>query len=244
MSEHTADRLSVFDVEGTLLRRLGGPGRDPGMLRAPTGVRIVLGGRLFAVAEAGNNRLSVFHSSGAFERVVGQELLASRMSLHGLCDAEEVPTAGVWLLVFAHSNLLVQMSRAGDALLANVGDAGMFAGPTAISYAPGHGIYVVDTCGRQYKTMVRRVASGAVRIAGGRQAHAPRTQRSWPCLEALPHVGLLLPSPSMCKTPQRDVCVYIVAARGPRIAGNDRWTYSVGAQPNPRCASPLPAHYF
>lgn len=59
-----SDRIVVYDPQGRPLRSIGKTGQGPGELMRPVDVRVV--GRKIFVLEAGNFRVSVFDTSGAF----------------------------------------------------------------------------------------------------------------------------------------------------------------------------------
>jgi DNA-binding beta-propeller fold protein YncE len=63
-------RVVVVDLEGRVLRTLGGLGREPGQLRYPYDLALLSDGRL-VVCEYGNNRLQVFERSGRSQALYG-----------------------------------------------------------------------------------------------------------------------------------------------------------------------------
>jgi DNA-binding beta-propeller fold protein YncE len=72
VSEWNAHRISVFRrCDGALLRRFGSLGRGDGQLDIPQGLCFMSGHRHVAVAEFGNDRVSVFSVEGEFVRHVG-----------------------------------------------------------------------------------------------------------------------------------------------------------------------------
>ena len=80
-------------------------------------------------------------------------VLRCQVLLNGLCDVEEVPAAGVWLLPCKATNSVIQLSLDGTTVLSAIGEVGMFKGPSGVAFAPGRGVFVVDNCGRQYQAM-------------------------------------------------------------------------------------------
>jgi hypothetical protein len=72
VSEANAHRISVFRRgDGALLRRFGCHGRGDGQLKNPRGLCFMSGHRHVAVADGGNERVSVFSVEGKFVRHVG-----------------------------------------------------------------------------------------------------------------------------------------------------------------------------
>ncbi len=72
VSERGANRISVFKrSDGALLRRFGSKGSGDGKLSDPFGLCFISGHRHVAVADYGNNRVSVFSVEGEFVRHVG-----------------------------------------------------------------------------------------------------------------------------------------------------------------------------
>ncbi len=78
VSEADAHRISVFRRGGgALLRRFGSEGSGDGQLDSPCGLCFMSGHRHVAVAENGNDRVSVFSVEGEFIRHVGVGELSS-----------------------------------------------------------------------------------------------------------------------------------------------------------------------
>ncbi len=76
VAELNADRVSVFNrVDGTLRTRFGREGPSNGELRGPFAVCFMHADRHVAVADSGNNRVSVFSVDGAFVRNIGARVL-------------------------------------------------------------------------------------------------------------------------------------------------------------------------
>jgi DNA-binding beta-propeller fold protein YncE len=72
VSERDAHRISAFSRgDGALLRRFGCEGSGDGQLYWPRGLCFMSGHRHVAVADCGNNRVSVFSVEGEFVRHVG-----------------------------------------------------------------------------------------------------------------------------------------------------------------------------
>jgi DNA-binding beta-propeller fold protein YncE len=72
VSEEGAHRISVLKrSDGTLRRRFGSYGSGDGQLRNPRGLCFMSGHRHVAVADYGNDRVSVFSVDGEFVRHVG-----------------------------------------------------------------------------------------------------------------------------------------------------------------------------
>jgi DNA-binding beta-propeller fold protein YncE len=76
VSETRACSIVVFDRgDGALLRRFGSEGGGDGQLRYPSGLCFMPGHRHVAVADYGNNRVSIFSVDGEFIRHVGVGVL-------------------------------------------------------------------------------------------------------------------------------------------------------------------------
>jgi DNA-binding beta-propeller fold protein YncE len=70
-------RIAVFNrCDGALRRRFGSEGTGDGQLKYPRGLCFVSGDRHVAVADFGNNRVSVFSIDGGFIRHIGVGLLS------------------------------------------------------------------------------------------------------------------------------------------------------------------------
>jgi DNA-binding beta-propeller fold protein YncE len=115
-----AHRISVWcRGDGALLRRFASHGSGNIQLKVPDGLCFMSGDRHVAVADAGNNRVSVFSVNGEFIRHVGVGVLS--------CPAGVVASAFDELVVTDSGNRCLRVfSSAGD-LLATVGD-GHFTG--------------------------------------------------------------------------------------------------------------------
>jgi DNA-binding beta-propeller fold protein YncE len=75
-SETIAHHIAVFSRhDGALLRRFGSDGGGNGQLRRPSGLCLLSGDRLVAVAEGFNSRVSVFSVDGEFIHHVGVGVL-------------------------------------------------------------------------------------------------------------------------------------------------------------------------
>jgi DNA-binding beta-propeller fold protein YncE len=120
VSEWNAHRISVFRRgDGALLRRFGSLGRGDGQLDIPQGLCFMSGHRHVAVAEFGNDRVSVFSVEGEFVRHVGVGKL--RCPVGVACSAfDELVVADYG------SDRVVVLSASGDMLHA-LGD-GVFTG--------------------------------------------------------------------------------------------------------------------
>jgi DNA-binding beta-propeller fold protein YncE len=76
VSEMDAHCIAVFNrCDGALVRRFGHEGTDDGGLVEPHGLCFMSGDRHVAVAEWGNNRVSVFSIDGEFIRHVGVDVV-------------------------------------------------------------------------------------------------------------------------------------------------------------------------
>ncbi len=93
VSEERVDRISVFSrCDGALRRRFGSPGHGDGQLIGPSGLCFMSGHRHVAVAEEGNDRVSVFSVDGDFIRHVGVDQLNQPMGL-ACSDSDELVVA-------------------------------------------------------------------------------------------------------------------------------------------------------
>ena len=70
-SEGVAHRISVFSLDGQLLRRFGSKGSGPTQLNSPDGVDVGPDG-LLHVADCGNARVQVFNQDGVWQRSYGR----------------------------------------------------------------------------------------------------------------------------------------------------------------------------
>ncbi len=114
VSERDANRICMFKrADGALLRRFGSSGPGDGQLNWPLGLCFMSGHRHFAVAEWGNNRVSVFTVEGEFVRHVG---------VGKLCDPHGVACSAFDELVVAdYCNGRVVVFRASGELLKTIG---------------------------------------------------------------------------------------------------------------------------
>jgi DNA-binding beta-propeller fold protein YncE len=127
-------RISTFKRgDGALLRRFGSEGRGNGQLKYPRGLCFMFGHRHVAVADCGNNRVSVFSVEGEFVRHVG----AGKLSLPSgvACSAFDE------LVVADSGNLRVVVFSASGEMLRKMGD-GRFTG-----VAMHGGTIFAQTCG-------------------------------------------------------------------------------------------------
>jgi DNA-binding beta-propeller fold protein YncE len=112
VSEADAHRISVFKrSDGALLRRFGSQGSGDGQLYNPGGLCFTSGHRHVAVADAGNDRVSVFSVEGEFVRHVG---VGELRHTHGVaCSAfDEIVVAdrgNLRVVVFSASEMLHTM---------------------------------------------------------------------------------------------------------------------------------------
>jgi DNA-binding beta-propeller fold protein YncE len=65
------DRIQVFRPDGTVLRQVGGPGREPGRFERPQSIAFTTDGQELVVADACNHRLQVFALDGTLRRAFG-----------------------------------------------------------------------------------------------------------------------------------------------------------------------------
>jgi DNA-binding beta-propeller fold protein YncE len=122
VSERDAYRISVFSRgDGALLRRFGSYGRGDGQLNCPLGLCFMSGHRHVAVADYGNDRVSVFSVEGEFVRHVGVGKLSNP---HGVaCSAFDQ------IVVADRGNRRVVVVSASGEMLHTMGD-GSFSGVT------------------------------------------------------------------------------------------------------------------
>jgi DNA-binding beta-propeller fold protein YncE len=120
VSEYLADRISVFSrADGSLRRMFGSRGSGDGQLNAPHGVCFTHSSRRVAVADFGNNRVSVFSVNGAFVCHVGVDVLK--------CPFGVASSAFDELVVADSFNKCVRLFDAGGELLRTFG-RGFFTG--------------------------------------------------------------------------------------------------------------------
>jgi DNA-binding beta-propeller fold protein YncE len=125
-------RIAVFNrCDGSLLRRLGHPGRGAGRLHYPCGVCFLSDDRHVAVADWGNHRVSVFSIDGEFIRHIGVGVLK---------DPQGVAASAFDELVVADAgNRCLRVFSATGDLLATVGE-GRFTGVVV----HGGAVFAVD----------------------------------------------------------------------------------------------------
>ncbi len=116
VTEEDANRISVFSRgDGALLRRFGSYGSGDGQLGWPLGLCFMSGHRHIAVADYGNDRVSVFSVEGEFVRHVGVGELSYPWGV--ACSAfDEIVVAdssNYRVVVFSASEMLHTM-RGGD----------------------------------------------------------------------------------------------------------------------------------
>jgi DNA-binding beta-propeller fold protein YncE len=115
VSEEIAHHISVFKrSDGALLRRFGSLGSRYGQLKFPLGLCFMSGHHHVAVADAGNDRVSVFSVEGEFVRHVGVRKLNWPEGV--ACSAfDEIVVAD------RHNNRVVVFSASGE-MLHTMGD--------------------------------------------------------------------------------------------------------------------------
>jgi DNA-binding beta-propeller fold protein YncE len=116
VSEFDAHRLTVFKrSDGSVVQRMGCEGSGDGQLKQPYGVCFMSGGSQgVAVADSGNNRVSVFGVDGTFVRHVGAGVLRTPTGV--ACSAfDELVVADV-------GSRSVRLFSAAGALLKTFGD--------------------------------------------------------------------------------------------------------------------------
>ncbi|MDX1646949.1 MAG: hypothetical protein R3304_07380 [Longimicrobiales bacterium] len=67
--DRQASQATVIDVDGHLVRQVGGPGDGPGELRMPAAFTVMPDGRV-VVADMGHRAYQIFAPDGSFERMV------------------------------------------------------------------------------------------------------------------------------------------------------------------------------
>ncbi len=93
VADRDLDRVVKLSPDGqTLLLQFGRAGSGPGELRRPFDVAVDANGDVYA-ADAGNRRVSVFDTSGAFLRQVGAGVFLSTSEIRGLALTSE----GLWV---------------------------------------------------------------------------------------------------------------------------------------------------
>jgi DNA-binding beta-propeller fold protein YncE len=117
VSEYSAHRISVFSRgDGALFRRFGSRGSGDGQLNGPRGLCFMSGHRHVAVADLGNDRVSVFSVDGEFVRHVGVGELSCPYSV--ACSAfDELVVAddgNERVVVFSASGELLKTMGRGD----------------------------------------------------------------------------------------------------------------------------------
>jgi DNA-binding beta-propeller fold protein YncE len=107
VSECWARRIAVFNRgDGALVRHVGNCGSGDGQLMCPRGLCFMSGDRHVAVADADNNRVSVFSIDGEFIRHIGVGLLSRPAGVAASAFDELVvadPDSG-WLRVFSSAD--------------------------------------------------------------------------------------------------------------------------------------------
>ncbi len=117
VSEWSPDRISVFKrSDGALLRRFGSEGSGDGQLLGPLGLCFMSGHRHIAVADYGNERVSVFSVEGEFVRHVGVGTLSTPQGV--ACSAFDE------LVVADGANDRVAVFSASGELLKTMGGGG------------------------------------------------------------------------------------------------------------------------
>jgi DNA-binding beta-propeller fold protein YncE len=117
VSERDANRISVFSRgDGALLRRFGSYGSGDGQLGWPLGLCFMSGHRHVAVADYGNDHVSVFSVEGEFVRHVGVGELSYPHSV--ACSAFDEIVVADWrnrrVVVFSASGEMLHTMRRGD----------------------------------------------------------------------------------------------------------------------------------
>jgi DNA-binding beta-propeller fold protein YncE len=142
VSENTAHRISVFSRrDDAAPRRFGSQGRLDGELLRPCGLCFVAHDRHVAVADSGNNRVSVFSIDGEFIRHVGVGALLSPQGVAASAFDELV-------VADAGNGRVVVFSDAGD-LLATLGE-GYFTGVALC----GSTLFAVDNAAHAVSVLV------------------------------------------------------------------------------------------
>jgi DNA-binding beta-propeller fold protein YncE len=132
VSQLLTHRISVFNRgDGSLLRTFGREGSDDGELDRPRALCLMSGDRHVAVADSGNDRVSVFSVEGEFIRHVGVGVLSYP---HGVA----VSAFDELVVADTGNRRLCVFSSAGD-VLATVGD-GDFTGVAL----HGSSVFAVD----------------------------------------------------------------------------------------------------
>ncbi len=130
VSERDTHRVRVFSrVGGALVAEFGTEGSGDGELDGPQGVCFMAGDVLVAVADFGNNRVSVFSLHGAFVRHVGVGVL-SECSAVACSAADELvvaDTGNACVRIFSSSGHLVNSLGSGIFTGVAVRDAAIFA---------------------------------------------------------------------------------------------------------------------
>jgi hypothetical protein len=127
--------ISVLSwVDGSVRAKFGSWGSGPGQLNYPCGIRLLADRSGMVVADAGNNRLSVFTLSGDFVSEVGSR----RQGLFTPYDFLECVSDGSFIVANTYADNLIKFSR--DGAKVGVYDDGEFGGPTALAALPGGGI--------------------------------------------------------------------------------------------------------
>jgi DNA-binding beta-propeller fold protein YncE len=116
MVSEDAHRISVFNRgDGALVRRFGSHGSGDGQLNTPCGLCFMSGHRHVAVADYGNNRVSVFSVEGEFIRHVGVGKL--RLPYGVACSAFDELVVADWcndrVVVFSASGELLKTMGGG-----------------------------------------------------------------------------------------------------------------------------------
>jgi DNA-binding beta-propeller fold protein YncE len=116
VSEENAHRISVFKrSDGALLRRFGCRGTGDGQLKNPLALCFMSGHRHVAVADAGNDRVSVFGVEGEFVRHVGVGKLSLPAGV--ACSAFDEIVVADWcynrVVVFSASGEMLHTMRGG-----------------------------------------------------------------------------------------------------------------------------------
>jgi DNA-binding beta-propeller fold protein YncE len=114
VSEYSADRVTVFARgDHSLLYRFGASGRSEFQLHHPCGLCFLSGNRHIALADCGNDRVSVFSLKGGFIRHVGVGTLSRPCGV--VCSAFDE------LVVADYGNKRVSVFSASGELLEPIG---------------------------------------------------------------------------------------------------------------------------
>ena len=84
LAEGGNDRISMFTLDGLLIRTIGSQGSGPGQFNAPYAVAFALGedGVMYIyVLDHGNCRIQVFNANGVYQREFGKDQVGSPLDI-------------------------------------------------------------------------------------------------------------------------------------------------------------------